>query len=115
MNFVQTSPSPTAGQLAQRHRFMKRESVIFVGGGRVRLGTVRCLPVKRRGHGSEFFLRTAILRMLLTARRNANLVKNAGYLDDLMRLIGLSVAPAELPIKFIGMPGTVPVDTAGRV
>jgi hypothetical protein len=41
-------------------------------------------------------------------------VPAAGRLDDLMRLIG-SVAPAKLPIKFIGMSGTVPVDTAGRV
>jgi hypothetical protein len=32
-----------------------------------------------------------------------------------MRLVGLSVAPAKLPIKFIWMPGTVPVDSAGRV
>ncbi len=32
-----------------------------------------------------------------------------------MRLIGLSVAPAKLPIKFIRMPWTVPVGSAGRV
>jgi hypothetical protein len=64
-DFAYRAQARPLAELALRHRFMKREGVILY---RRQVDWAQYDVFRRNGgHGSEFFHRTAILRILLTA------------------------------------------------